>query len=214
MGKLKLKRTPEEQAAHDLRKAQRQARKASKRRRMAVDDALDDDDRLHKKRRADDTFAEHEYVFDEDDFTPYQSHRSHKPDYDYIQAQVEEERFREKLWGAFGEDERLDTVEASMNSYAHIPRRWRGGGMDRMDDELDIDPQMMEEEDYAEWVRASMWRCIHIYHMNAVNAYMSVFYTGRSMLLSMLSRSGRRLNMLLVSSARGCSRKRQPGWRR
>ena len=49
-----------------------------------------------------------------------------------------------------------------MNSYAHVPRRWRGGGMERMDDELGIDPQYMEEEDYAEWVRAGMWRCVPV----------------------------------------------------
>ena len=30
-----------------------------------------------------------------------------------------------------------------------------------MDDEFDIDPQMMEEEDYAEWVRENMWRYAH-----------------------------------------------------
>ena len=86
------------------------------------------------------------------------SHRAHKPDYDRIQAEVEEERFREKLWGAMGDDERLDSVEASLNSYAHVPRRWRGGGMERMDDELDTDPRYMEDEEYAEWIRARMWR--------------------------------------------------------
>ena len=57
-----------------------------------------------------------------------------------------------------GDDDRLDGVEASMNSYAHVPRRWRGGGMERMDDELDVDPQYMQDEDYAEWVREGMWR--------------------------------------------------------
>ncbi|OBZ65899.1 hypothetical protein A0H81_14189 [Grifola frondosa] len=48
-----------------------------------------------------------------------------------------------------------------MNSYAHIPRRWRGGGMERMDDELNVDPHLMEDEDYAEWLRAGMWRKKH-----------------------------------------------------
>ncbi|KAI0343505.1 hypothetical protein BDW22DRAFT_1355952 [Trametopsis cervina] len=155
MGKLRLKRTPEEQAAHDLRKAAKRARKASKRHR-----ADDDEDIPPKKRRTESPQAatsSYKYMFDEEDL-PSSSYRAHKPDYDYIQAQVEEERFRDKLWGAFGDDERLDSVEASLNSYAHIPRRWRGGGMDTIDDELDIDPQMMEDEDYAEWMRAGMWR--------------------------------------------------------
>lgn len=159
MGKLKLKRTPEEQAAHDLRKAQKRARKAAKRRHRNVDD-LSEDDEPRKKHRATYPDGNNDFVFDEDELSAGPSYPAHKPDYDYIQAQVEEERFREKLWGAFGEDERLDSVEANLNGYAHVPRRWRGGGMDRMDDELDIDPQMMEEEDYAEWVRAAMWKCV------------------------------------------------------
>ncbi|KAI0821009.1 hypothetical protein BC629DRAFT_1278048 [Irpex lacteus] len=161
MGKLKLKRTPEEQAAHDFRKAQKRARKAAKRRHRHADDLSEEDDEPRKKQRSSYPNGNNEYVFDEDELSAGPSHRAHKSDYDYIQAQVEEERFREKLWGAFGEDERLDSVEANLNGYAHVPRRWRGGGMDRMDDELDIDPQMMEEEDYAEWVRAAMWKKKH-----------------------------------------------------
>ena len=161
MGKLKLKRTPEEQAAHDLRKAQKRARKAAKHHRRTNVDSLSDEDEPRKKRRTG-SFSNvtQEYYVDDDEPAAGPSHRAHKPDYEYIRAQVEEERFQEKLWGAFGDDERLDSIEAGLNSYAHIPRRWRGGGMDRIDDELDIDPQMMEEEDYAEWVRAAMWKCV------------------------------------------------------
>lgn len=158
MGKLRLKRTPEEQAAHELRKAQKRARKATKHR--STDQYLDDDvEREPKKRRTGSSSQQYDYVFDEDfpdEAGP--SHRDHKPDYDYIYAELEENRFREKLCGAFDDDERLDSVEARLNSYAHIPRRWRGGGMERMDDELGMEPQMMEEEDYAEWVRAGMWK--------------------------------------------------------
>ncbi|EMD33178.1 hypothetical protein CERSUDRAFT_118236 [Gelatoporia subvermispora B] len=65
------------------------------------------------------------------------------------------------MWDAMGDDERLDGVESRLNDYAHVPRRWRGGGMDRMEDDLTVNPQMMEEEDYAEWVRAGMWRKKH-----------------------------------------------------
>lgn len=158
MGKLHLKRTPEEQRAHDLRKARKAARKAAKR--SAGDD--DDDSAGPSKRRKTSYVrsSHNDFVFDHEDVdSGYGSHRGHKPDFDYIHAQVEEERFREKMWGAFEDDERLDAAEARFNDYAHIPRRWRGGGMDRLDDELGIDPQMMEEEDYAEWVRTNMWRC-------------------------------------------------------
>ena len=76
----------------------------------------------------------------------------------FFAADADELRFQDSMWGAFQDDERLDSLEADFNSYAHIPRRWRTGGMDRMDDELGIDPQMMEDEDYAEWVRGGMWK--------------------------------------------------------
>lgn len=153
MGKLHLKRTPEEERAHDLHKARKAARKAAKRSR---ENEIEDDipGPSAKRHRA----TEDEPLFQSE--CPYESsHRAHKPDYDYFYAQAEENRFHEKMWGAFEDDDRLDSVEARFNSYTHIPRRWRGGGMDKMDDESNIDPQVMEEEDYAEWVRDNMWRC-------------------------------------------------------
>ena len=156
MGKLHLKRTPEEQRAHDLRKARKAARKAAKRsRHTTVSDAEDEPGPSQKRARK--SGQHNDFVFDLDDDS-YTSHRAHKPDYDYIHVQMEEERFKEKMYGAFEDDERLDSVEAHFNSYTHIPRRWRGGGMDKMDDEFNVDPQMMEEEDYAEWMRNNMWR--------------------------------------------------------
>ncbi|KAI0644889.1 hypothetical protein C8Q79DRAFT_1104486 [Trametes meyenii] len=163
-GRLRMKRTPAEEAEREWRKAQKAARKAARKFRLADSD----EDLSHpsrKRRRTEDPGAP---VYDDSDseYGPQPapsgsgsgSHRAHKPDYDRIRAEVEEMRFREKLYEAMGEDERLDSVEASMNSYAHIPRRWRGGGMDRMDDEQGVDPQYMEDEDYAEWVRDGMWR--------------------------------------------------------
>lgn len=154
MGKLHLKRTPAEQAEHDLRKARKAARKAAKHARRYDDDPEDEASisSSHKRRKTGKGY-DPEHVED----SAGHSH-AYKPDYDFINAQIEEERFREKMWGAFEDDDRLDSMEARFNNYAHIPRRWRSGGMERMDDELDIDPQMMEEEDYAEWVRANMWK--------------------------------------------------------
>ena len=158
MGKLHLKRTPAEQAEHDLRKARKAARKTAKRARRYHNDSDDEiaDIDSSKRRKLHDDLDDFGETYGASGSKP----RAHKPDPDYVYAQMEEERFREKLWGAFGDDERLDSVEAKFNDYAHIPRRWRSGGMDRMDDELDIDPQMMEEEDYAEWVRAGIWKYV------------------------------------------------------
>lgn len=91
-------------------------------------------------------------------------------DEEEIRARVEEERFREKMFGAFQDDERLDAVEAKMNDYAHVPRRWREDGMSTgkkayaggggLDGGLweSADPATMDEEEYAEWIRAGMWR--------------------------------------------------------
>ncbi len=56
-----------------------------------------------------------------------------------------------------GDEEWLDSVEASFNSYAHMPWGWRGGGMERIDDGLNVDPRCMGE-DYAEWIRARTLR--------------------------------------------------------
>ncbi|KAJ8473424.1 hypothetical protein ONZ51_g7872 [Trametes cubensis] len=146
-GKLRMKRTPAEEAERAWKKAQKAARKAAKHKRYADDDFVDPDSEYGPQPAPSGSGAG--------------QHRAHKPDYDQIAAEVEEMRFREKLYDAMGDDERLDSVEASMNSYAHIPRRWRGGGMDRMEDDLTIDPQYMEDEDYAEWVRAGMWKKKH-----------------------------------------------------
>ena len=148
--KLHFKRTPAEEAERELKKARKAARKAAKRKHRADDD---DDEPSSRKR--------HRSVGSDTEYGPQpasSNHHAHKLDHERVRAELEEERFREKLWGAMGDDDRLDSVEATFNSYAHVPRRWRGGGMERMDDELDIDPRYMEDEDYAEWVRAGMWR--------------------------------------------------------
>ncbi|OSC98787.1 hypothetical protein PYCCODRAFT_1417115 [Trametes coccinea BRFM310] len=158
-GKLRMKRTPAEEAERALRKARKAARKAAKRSSRHIDG--DDCSTSHKRRRTDDDDDDSEDEYGPQPAPSSSSHRAHKPDYDQIQAEIEEMRFRDKLYEAMGDDERLDSVEASMNSYSHIPRRWRGGGMERMEDDLNIDPRFMEDEDYAEWVRAGMWRKKH-----------------------------------------------------
>lgn len=149
--KLHLKRTPAEQAARDIKRARRAARKAKRSKK----------DFTGSSSRSEDPQSSQQYDSDEEYGPQPAPHpHNHKPDSDEIFAQMEEDRFREKMWGALGDDERLDSLEADMNSYAHVPRRWRSGGMDRMDDET-TDPHMMEDEDYAEWVRIGMWKKQH-----------------------------------------------------
>lgn len=176
-GKLHLKRTPAEESEREWRKAQKAARKAAKKKLQPRSDdeadSYEERERAHARKRRRTEDAPSTYHDSDSEYGPQPaasgsasgssgagSHRAHKPDYERIQAEIEEMRFRDKLYEALGEDERLDSVEASLNTYAHIPRRWRGGGMERMDDEVGIDPKYMEDEDYAEWVRSGMWRYV------------------------------------------------------
>jgi hypothetical protein len=98
----------------------------------------------------------------------YAHSREEKPDYDRLRAEMEEQAFREKMFDALGDDERLDGVEAQMNDFAHVPDRWRSAatGPDVAttlydeDDFLKLDPALLDDEEYAEWVRVGMWRCV------------------------------------------------------
>jgi hypothetical protein len=77
---------------------------------------------------------------------------SHEPDYDAIRAELEERQFRDKMRGALEEDERLDGINTRFNDYAHIPDRWASDAHDA------ADPQYMDDDEYAEWVRQGMWK--------------------------------------------------------
>ncbi|KAA1470538.1 hypothetical protein DENSPDRAFT_879783 [Dentipellis sp. KUC8613] len=145
--KLHLKRTPVEQAQHDLRKAARAARRAAR--------SGEDYPSSAKRRRR------HSRDSASDD--PGPSHSGmHESEYEDIRRRVEEARFREKMFGALEDDERLDSVEARLNDFAHVPQRWRtagsGAGANANAGEGDdgIDPRYMEDEEYAEWIRAGI----------------------------------------------------------
>lgn len=187
--RLHLKRTPAEQAAHDLRKARKAERRAKKHSRHSSPS------RHHKSSKSYYNASQPEAEDDSDDVygpQPFPKPRAGPSNYTYefdfndlrdrtpmdvdeeeIRAQVEEERFREKMFGALEDDERLDSVEARMNDFAHVPQRWRddsygstAGGSSRSyaGDGLDggawesVDPSTMDDEEYAEWIRAGMWR--------------------------------------------------------
>ena len=136
MTKLHLKRTPEERAR---RKAHRAAKRAAKRKRS--DDLAAGSSSRKKKLESDS---------DDDVYGPSPS--SHKPDYDAIRAELEEMRFREKMWGALEEDERLDGINSRFNDYPHIPDRWA------RDQHDSVNPLYMDDDEYAEWVREGMWK--------------------------------------------------------
>ncbi|KAF7315145.1 hypothetical protein MIND_00028900 [Mycena indigotica] len=167
MPKIHLKRTPQEEADRRARKRRKREREASSKsnskhksseqtthRKWASDDESEDDANAPNP-------ANSRYDYNEPGPSGY------KPDYEAIQAELEEARFREKMAAAFDDDDRLDSLEARMNDYAHIPGRWRQPnastttGVYAEDDLLNLDPAQMDDEEYAEWVRHGMYRKTH-----------------------------------------------------
>ncbi|KAF5348710.1 hypothetical protein D9758_006774 [Tetrapyrgos nigripes] len=90
---------------------------------------------------------------------------AYKQDYEFIWAEQEDKRFRDKLSMAFEDDERLDSVEARFNSFAHVPMHWGGagsrGGTGSGIDYESIDPMTLDQEEYVEWIRQGMYRKTH-----------------------------------------------------
>lgn len=81
-----------------------------------------------------------------------------KVDMDAVRAEMEERRFREKLFDAMGDDAGWDYTETRFNEYDdRVPQRWQGAGTSHSRD----DPSNMNDEEYAEWVREGMWRRTH-----------------------------------------------------
>ncbi|KIJ39062.1 hypothetical protein M422DRAFT_210577 [Sphaerobolus stellatus SS14] len=150
MGKLHLKETPEERAERKWRKAKRAERKARKA------------SHRHEGPTPPSNWG------DDESWIPPPS--SSKIDLDQIRAEIEEQRFKEKLYDAMEDDNdyhrgaRLDGLEAHMNAYGHVPNRWRGaapGGQEHLPDPLSADPNMMTDDEYSEWIREGMWRRSH-----------------------------------------------------
>lgn len=169
MPKLRLKRTPEEEVAHRLRKQQRKEHKRKH------------EHEHHKSQKRHRTDSRLGASSDEEppltsDRQPGSSH-SHgfgNPDYESIRADLEDQRFREKLFDAFADDERLDSLEARFNDFAHVPGRWRTDGAKLgnpvysdsewgKDDFLKVDPRYMDDEEYAEWIRVGMYRQVELF---------------------------------------------------
>ncbi|KAF8178634.1 hypothetical protein K438DRAFT_1268878 [Mycena galopus ATCC 62051] len=175
MPKLHLKRTPQEEAdyrAHKRRKRESKHRKNSEAS-GSTSRRTDETARKWDSDDSDDVYGPHppqpEAGPSSKPLSAENPDSRYKPDYDAIRAELEEARFREKMAGAFEDDDRLDSLEAQMNDYAHLPDRWRTGpGRPRVDydhvgaDDLSkMDPRHMDDEEYAEWIRAGMYRKTH-----------------------------------------------------
>lgn len=86
-------------------------------------------------------------------------------DYDALRVEIEERQFREKMFDALREDERLDDLEARFNGFAHMPEHWKSTAQGKLsarvfdtDEYLKMDPNVLDDEEYAEWIRIGMYR--------------------------------------------------------
>ena len=169
--KLNLKRTAEEALQHRLRKE----RKRTKRRHSSHGDlkpqAGTSSKRSHNYEQ--DARPSRKWASsDEDDEAEYgpqpaniSTTYAQKRDYDALKAELEQEMFRQKMFDAMEDDERLDSLEAQFNDFVQLPERWRtsGTGKNKMnvleeDGYMKMDPRYMDDEEYAEWIRVGMYR--------------------------------------------------------
>ena len=152
---LRLKKTPAEQVERDMRRARRAVKRAHRQYR-AHDVDLDSGGRSSKRSGTEEDKGVGQKSPSLDP-GPSTSHCDARTD------PVEGGSFQEKLWDALRDDERLDGIEAGLNEYAYIPRRWRGVSSRDSPDTvggLGDDPNLMNDDEYAEWMRTGMWRCV------------------------------------------------------
>ncbi|KAJ6589869.1 hypothetical protein DFH09DRAFT_1259651 [Mycena vulgaris] len=173
MPKLHLKRTPQEEADHRIhKKRKRESKRARNSPDASAHRGIDTPTRKWDSSDSegdDDVYGPHPPQPEAGPSSrPEPSDSRYKPDYDAIRAELEEARFREKMAGAFEDDDRLDSLESQMNQYAHVPDRWKTGSSRAdydyavaADDIFKVDPRHMDDEEYAEWMRAGMYRKTH-----------------------------------------------------
>ncbi|KAH8115357.1 hypothetical protein DFH11DRAFT_1588860 [Phellopilus nigrolimitatus] len=186
----------EERARKRAKKAARKEKNAPRSRRDDYDDELGDDSpKRHRSRSASPRRSKssgreryYNYVPSAGDPGPSTSRtRNAGPgvddygdyEYDYgyredetARARMEQERFEEKMRDALEDDglfdpqQRLDGVEARLNSFSHIPRRWRGTDegysaglwMEDTREDIGLEPWQMNDDEYAEYIQAGMWK--------------------------------------------------------
>lgn len=165
MTKLKFKRTAEE-VEHRARK---ESRRESKRKR---DPCKASSSKRH--RIGDPSLKPAQKWTSSDEEHGLESGTSRCPNYEALQAEIEEHAFRQKMFDTLGDDERLDGLEAQFNDFAHIPDRWRQSKekarahMYEGDEYLNMNPNVMDDEEYAEWIRIGMYR--------QVNSIQSIYF--------------------------------------
>lgn len=177
MSRLRLKETPLEREERIAKEQRRAARKARKREPGLHFDYQNDSEerqwRLSEPiiyRTRDDIGAAYDQasaahaheggVNDDGSSGATSSKHARRTDYDHIQKELEEASFRAKLFDAMEDDEHLDTIEARFNSY-RVPDRWNYDSKEGGDGRGARDPNHMDDEEYAEWIRRGMWEKRH-----------------------------------------------------
>ena len=159
MPKLRLKRTPAEEEERTQCRARKAKRKEAKDLGQKYDlhssSSTSTRDNHHRsKRRTTDTGegANYDTDYESDDRLEWleEQHR----------RKQEEEEFQQRMWDELGQQERLDNLTSNLNSYPHIPQRWKAGGMADLEDAVYDDPNLMDDEHYAEWMREGMWKYV------------------------------------------------------
>jgi len=121
-----------------------------------VDDEDEGDDnkdaRYHRRQRT----REYTHSSSEETYGPYPQLHPHSTYPAKLQAQLEEEHFYKKMYKAQEDDAGIYGLEEQWSAYpgAHIPEWWRVPG----EWVKGPDPQYMDDEGYAEWIRAEMWK--------------------------------------------------------
>lgn len=159
MPKLRLKRTPAEEEERAQRKAKKAKRKEAKHLGTKYDlhgsSSTSTSDNHHRsKRRATDTGEDDNYDtdYESDDRLGWLEEQQRR--------KQEEEEFQQRLWDELGHQERLDNLTNNLNSYNHIPQRWKTSGTADLEDAVYNDPSTMDDERYAEWMREGMWKYV------------------------------------------------------
>jgi hypothetical protein len=235
MAKLKLKRTP----AEENTRARKKAKKAHRSHTHTSSNFNAD-----KREEAQDRGRDRRY-YDDDDPEPGPSRRrtsespyngSHnKNDYDYTFGDDDDGgtagmSFEDKMRSALEEDsmydpsQRLDSVESHLNSYTHIPRRWRGTDegysaglwMEDAASDIGLHTWQMNDDEYAEYIRAGMWRYVEYAWVASLESILTkiTLHSGRKTRQNISNVYARRKNARRAKSIRGNYGKRQGASRR
>ncbi|CCO32001.1 hypothetical protein BN14_06053 [Rhizoctonia solani AG-1 IB] len=160
MKQTRAEREEDEERAY--RKAQKAARKA---RRLYPEHEASSSSK-HKRKRSRSPSRRHEKRHRSiPPFDDYSKEDTQAPpastsniDMDKLRAEMEERAFREKLFDAMGDDFGMENTEAHFNEYDDsVPERWKHPASSHLRD----DPSIMDDDQYAEWIREGMWRRTH-----------------------------------------------------